>query len=352
MEVGEIGDEVAVAFSISTRWPLRVKHGSPPPAKAFPRHSEQSCAVPGFSVKFAACGCARATDEREGRMNVKLDFVLLVSLTAPAAAVTPALGQEVAPTVGPADSVTQRAASVPDFSGSWSHSSLNGLELPLSGPGPVRNRSRERTGPQAGVGNRRQLVGDYTNPILQTWAAEVVKKLAGKGYPTPRNQCWPEGMPFVFMNEGMQILQQPEKITILYPTDHQFRQVRMNQPHPAHLTPSWYGDSVGHYEGDTLVIDTVGVKIGPFSMIDWYGTPYTEALHLVERYRPLDYEATKDAVERDAKEHWQSANPDGGPRADPNDKGKGLQIQVKVEDQGAFTMPWSATVTFRRALDE
>jgi hypothetical protein len=60
-----------------------------------------------------------------------------------------------------------------------------------------------------------------------------------------------------------------------------------NQPHPARLTPSWYGDSVGHNEGDTLVIDTVRVKIGPFAMVDMYGTPYSQALHLVERYRLL-----------------------------------------------------------------
>jgi hypothetical protein len=207
------------------------------------------------------------------------------------------------------------------------------------------------------VGNGAQLVGDYTNPILQPWAAEVVKKfgeisLAGKGYPTPRNQCWPEQVPSVFTNYGMQILQQPDKITILYPFDHQFRQVRLHQPHPAHVTPSWYGDSVGRYEGDTLVVDTVGIKIGPFSMIDWYGTPFTEALHVVERYRLLDYEATMEAIARDAKEHFQFPNPDNGPPADPNYKGKGLQIQVTVEDEGAFTMPWSATVTFRRALDE
>jgi hypothetical protein len=134
---------------------------------------------------------------------VKPELVLLVSLAAPAAAM-PALGQEVAATVGPANSGTHGAASVPDFSGSWSHSSLNGLELPRSGPGPVRNRSRLRTGPQAGVGNLAQLVGDYINPILQPWAAEVVKKfgeisLAGKGYPIPRNQCWPEQVPSVFI---------------------------------------------------------------------------------------------------------------------------------------------------------
>jgi hypothetical protein len=285
-------------------------------------------------------------------MIVREHFLLLATLVA--AAATPAWGQT---TPEANDAVTQSAAPIPDLSGLWNHSSLNGLELPLSGPGPVRNRSRLPMGPQAGVGNIARLVGDYTNPILQPWAAQVVKKFgeissAGKGYPTPRNQCWPEQVPFVFINYGMQILQQPDKITILYPFDHQFRQVRMNQPHPAHLTPSWYGNSVGRYEGDTLVVDTVGIKIGPFSMIDWYGTPFTEALHVVERYRLLDYEATKEAIARDAKEHSQSANPDNGPAVDPHYKGNGLQIHVAVEDQGAFTMPWSATVTLRRALDE
>jgi hypothetical protein len=71
----------------------------------------------------------------------------------------------------------------------------------------------------------------------------------------------------------------------------------MNVPHRAPVTPSWYGDSVGHYEGDTLVFDTVGVKIGPFAMVDFYGTPYTQALHVVERYRLLDYEAAKEGLE-------------------------------------------------------
>jgi hypothetical protein len=274
-------------------------------------------------------------------MSAQRYFLLLMTLSATAAA----------------PAVAQTAASIPDFSGWWNHASLNGLELPLSGPGPVRNRSRRLTGPQVGVGNGAQLVGDYTNPILQPWAAEVVKKfgeisLAGKGYPTPRNQCWPEQVPFVFANYGMQVLQRPDKVTILYPFDHQFRQVRLNQAHPAHVTPSWYGDSVGHYEGDTLVVDTVGIKIGPFSMIDWYGTPFTEALHVVERYRLIDYEATMEAIAQDAKENFQFANPDNGPAADPNYKGKGLQIQVTVEDEGAFTTPWSATVTLRRALDE
>ena len=87
-------------------------------------------------------------------------------------------------------------------------------------------------------------------------------------------------------------------------------------------------------------------------MLDWFGTPYTEALHLVERYRLLDYDATMEAIERAAKEHFQFPDPDNGPLPDPDYKGKGLQIELMVEDAGAFTMPWSATITFRRALDE
>jgi hypothetical protein len=285
-------------------------------------------------------------------MNVPRDLLLLLAVAATA---MPAFGQHSTPEV--TGSIASSAAAIPDFSGSWNHTSLNGLEQPLSGPGPVRNRSRRLTGPQAGVGNNTQLVGDYTNPILQPWAAEVVKKfgaisLAGRGYPTPRNQCWPEQVPFAIGNYGMRIIQQPDKVTILYPFDHQFRQVRLRELHPAHVTPSWYGDSVGHYEGDALVVDTIGVKVGRYSMVDWYGTPFTEALHLVERYRLLDYEATKEAIERDAKENFQYANPDNGSPFDPNYHGKGLQIHVTVEDRGAFTMPWSANVTLRRAVDE
>jgi hypothetical protein len=176
--------------------------------------------------------------------------------------------------------------------------------------------------------------------------------LAGKGYPTPRNQCWPEQVPFAFGNFGMEILQRPDKVTILYPFDHQFRQVRLNESHPEHPTPRWYGDSVGHYEGGTLVVDTVGIKPGPYSMIDWFGTPLTETLHIVERYRLLDHEATMEAIARDAKEHFQFDNPDNGPPADPNDKGNGLQIHVTIEDASVFTTPWTATVTLRRATSE
>ena len=246
--------------------------------------------------------------------------------------------------------------SVPDFSGQWAHASIPGFEPLASGPTSLVNRSRRN-----GVSDPLRLVGDYTNPILKPEAAEVVKthgemSLSGFGYPTPRNQCWPGGVPFVLPTNGMQMFQGPDKITIIYAVDHQVRRVRMNQPHPPRVTPSWYGDSVGHYEGDTLVIDTVGIRIGPFAMIDWFGTPHSPALHVVERYRLLDYEAAKEALERDAKENVGLAN---SPAAaiepydmDPGYRGKYLQLRVTVDDSGVFTMPWSATVTYGRPRGE
>jgi hypothetical protein len=101
--------------------------------------------------------------------------------------------------------------------------------------------------------------------------------------------------------------------------------VRLNQSHPEHVTLSWYGDAVGHYEGDTLVIDTVGIKADrPFAMVDLFGTPYTDKLHVVERYRLLGYEAAKGDLERAAKENWRP----GGP-VSPDYKDKYLQVHFK-----------------------
>jgi hypothetical protein len=243
----------------------------------------------------------------------------------------------------------QGTATIPDFSGIWAHPS--GPEPPASGPGPVVNKSRRND-----KNDWYQYVGDYTNPILKPQAREVVKKhgeieLSGVAHPTPSNQCWPSGVPFIFFQLGMQMLQQPDKITFLYLRDHEFRHVRLNQPHPAHVTPSWYGDSVGHYEGNTLVIDTVGVKTDrPLAMLDWFGTPYTRALHVVERYRLLDYEAAKEGLERDAKEYVPI--PNTSMQRDPDYRGKYLQLLFTVEDQGVFTTPWSATITYGRPSGE
>src|SRR5215831_18719376 len=225
---------------------------------------------------------------------------LLLALTLATTAATLSLAQTPAP-VGDTRAV-QGATSIPDFSGLWSHAAL-GFESPISGPGPVRNLGRT----PSGQSNFNQLIGDPASPILQPWAAEVVRKngevsRAGKAFPDPDNQCLLNPVPYIFWNFEIQLLQQPNKVTILYPHDQDHRQVRLNQPHPAKVTPSAHGDSVGHYEGDTLVVDTVGIKVGKYTMADRFGTPYTEALHVVERYRLIDYEAAREAKARGYKE--------------------------------------------------
>src|SRR6267378_6685773 len=166
-------------------------------------------------------------------------FLLLVTL----AAATPAFGQA----VGPAGSGMQGAATIPDFFGIWVHPTLPGFEPPLSGPGPVRNRSRMPNG----VGNFNQLVGDYANPILKPEAAQIVKQhgdlsISGVGYQTPSNQCWAGGVPYIFWDFLVQLFQTPDHITMVYRHGNEVRHVRMNQTHPAKVTPSSYGDSVGH----------------------------------------------------------------------------------------------------------
>jgi hypothetical protein len=82
------------------------------------------------------------------------------------------------------------------------------------------------------------------------------------------------------------IVQTPKEVLFLYQSDHQVRHIYMNVPHSEHVAPSWYGESVGRYEGDTLVVDTVGITTK--AAVDYYLTPHTDKLHVVERYRLLD----------------------------------------------------------------
>ena len=213
-----------------------------------------------------------------------------------------------------------------------------------------RASNRQRRAPDRSSTNR--AVGDFTSPISKPQAAEVVRRhgeisLAGGTYPTPSNQCWPSGVPYIFFQHGMQMLQLPDRIVFLYLRNHEFRLVRLNQPHPAKVTPSWYGDSVGHYEDDALVIDTVGVKTDrPFAMLDMYGTPFSAALHIVERHRLIDYADAKPALERNSKENIRFGPYVQSLVFDPNYRGKHLQLQFTVVDDGVFTMPWSATITY------
>jgi len=167
--------------------------------------------------------------------------------------------------------------------------------------------------------------GDFDNPVLQPWAREIVKKNAEAEMRrehvfTADDSCWPSGVPQVVnLLDGVEFLQTGDRIVIIYQRDHQVRWVWLNRDHSVNPAPSWYGESVGHFEDDTLVIDTIGQKAHKMSVVDPFGTPHTDKIHVVERYQPF---------------------------SDPF--GRGLEVTVAVDDPGAFTMPWKGTAEYRQ----
>jgi len=245
-------------------------------------------------------------------------------------------------------------ASIPDFSGTWGRNAFN-LETPSSGPGPLRNLRRvgkDASTPTTGGGDPIPLVGDYMDPILKPHAAEIVKRMgmgsaSGHDILDPSNQCAPYSPPYVLaMQQRVTVLQTKNRITLYYSQDDQVRHIRLNERHPANLKPSAMGDSVGHYEGDTLVVDTIGIAVGPYTMVDRFGTPQSNAMHVVERYRLIDDEDARDAQAR----HEQTAGRLGGRAGNTSfisTAKKGLQIQATIEDPNTYTAPWSGNVTYR-----
>lgn len=242
-------------------------------------------------------------------------------------------------------------AAVPDLSGFWSRTTF-GMEPPASGPGPIQPVNRRRADGSR-IDNPQFNVGDDSSPILKPAAAAAVKKRnemqrAGLDSPTPSNQCTPMVPPYAFRVQGMQVLQRKDEVIFLYMQDHQVRHVRLNAQHPAKPAPTWSGDSVGRFEGDTLVVDTVGFKVGRVAQIDQYGSPYSEQLHVVERYRLVDYEVARAAQERNVRANGGVATEQAA-AIDPDYKGKGLQVQFTVDDKNYFTMAWGGAATYRKA---
>jgi hypothetical protein len=246
------------------------------------------------------------------------------------------------------------AGSIPDFSGLWGRNSFD-LEPMPSGPQPLTNLKRRPDG----TGNFQQLAGDYNNPILKPDAAEVVRKrgeisISGHNFPDPSNSCGAYNPPYTFtMQLGFQMLQTKDAITILYNQDDQVRHIRLNGAHPENPRSSAMGDSIGYYEGGTLVVDTVGIEVSPLSMTDHYGAPNSPALHVVERYRLIDGGAAKEAQVKFEKFIGRVGGPDAPPANLVEDNNvKGLQVELTVEDPNVFTTPWSALATYRqRALN-
>ena len=198
---------------------------------------------------------------------------------------------------------------------------------PLSGPGPVRQDPAHPyvTNDEFRVTGRQptEQLADLGTPILQPWAREVVRKrnelvLSGKPANQPHDRCWPVGVPgFLLrpMTQAMYFIQTPKEVVMILSSKQEIRRIYLDVPHSANLKPSWYGESVGHYEGDTLVVDTVGID--ERTWVDGFGTPHTKELHVVERFRLIE-------------------------------DGTVLEATVHVEDPGAFTTPWTGVQRFRQ----
>jgi hypothetical protein len=198
---------------------------------------------------------------------------------------------------------------------------------PASGAGPVQqdpahpyvsNDEFRVTGRQP-----TQQLADLSNPILQPWARDVVRKrnelvLAGKLVPSPSASCWPKGVTAFLlspMTQPMYFVQGPREVVMILNSFNDVRHIHLADKHSANVKTSWYGESIGRYEGNTLVVDTIGLD--DRTRVDGFGTPHTKQLHVIERFHLIE-------------------------------DGKVLEANVHVEDPGAFTMPWDAIQRFRQ----
>jgi hypothetical protein len=137
-------------------------------------------------------------------------------------------------------------------------------------------------------------IANSKDPILKPWAAAAVQAtndeiLQGKRQVPflAQSRCWPGGVPgqLIYPFEPLYFIQQPNEVWMVWQRDHMVRRVYLTDKHSARLKSSWFGESIGHYEnGNTLVVDTVGLSANKLSYIDNFRTPHTEKLHVVERF--------------------------------------------------------------------
>jgi hypothetical protein len=222
------------------------------------------------------------------------------------------------------------ASAPPDFSPTaqtaWVGIGI-GAFLPVPGsPRPIGQDPAHRyiSNDQSGVTGEQptQRISDIGNPNLKQWAKEVMKKdnaevLAGKFAFTARSSCKPGGVPGfdVLLGGALSILQSPREVTMIFSGNAETRHIRLNAPHSANPKPSWYGESVGRYEGDTLVVDTIGLNDKTF--LDNYRTPHSDKLRVTERWR---------LIENGAK----------------------LEIMMTIDDPDTFNQPWQALRQYDR----
>jgi hypothetical protein len=184
----------------------------------------------------------------------------------------------------------------PNFSGSnvgWV--SIGGSEwTPLpGGPLPVKQDPAHVYVPNNVGGQPTFRMADISNPNLTQFAKDSLKKsnddvLAGKPMWSRSARCYPSGVPAFLLIpvQPMFFIQTPREVMIIAQHDSDVRRIYLDVPHSESPKPSWYGESVGHYEADTLVVDTIGLNDKTF--VDSFRTPHSEKLHVVERFRLTD----------------------------------------------------------------
>jgi hypothetical protein len=166
---------------------------------------------------------------------------------------------------------------------------------PGLGRGPIRqDPAHPLHGNRDGPGQVTPHIGNTKDPVLKPWAAKQMQEsndevLSGKrGLPfSAQSTCHPGGVPEQLLTpaEPFYFIQTPKEVWMIWQTDHLVRRIYMTEQHSESVQPSWFGESIGHYEGgDTLVVDTIGLQAHN-SYLDWFRTPHTEKLHVNERLK-------------------------------------------------------------------
>jgi hypothetical protein len=128
-------------------------------------------------------------------------------------------------------------------------------------------------------------------PLKPEYMKILERRIRAKNHGTPEadasTQCFPHGMPRLMESPyPIEIVQTEGRITFLHEVAHNVRRIWMNRDHPRQLPLTFLGDSVGHWEGDTLVVDTVGLNDRSF--IDDEGSSHSTQEHVIERYRKIN----------------------------------------------------------------
>jgi hypothetical protein len=218
----------------------------------------------------------------------------------------------------------QQRATAPDFSSDqvgWIATNPDFIAVP-GGPSPTRSDPAHPYVPNNAGAQPTFRVADLANPNIKPWAREVMRRenekvlAGGIGY-TARSSCMPAGVPgfMMFIVEPIFFVQTAKEVVMIHSGNEEVRRIYLDVPHSTNPKPSWYGESVGHYEDDTLVIDTIGFNDKTY--VDNYRTPHTEKLHVVERWKLTD-------------------------------GGNMIEVSIRVEDPETFNESWSAIQRYRR----